>query len=69
MKRYFDLPEAKNTLLIEVKLGSAAALATPEKIRDHFRQTGTIREIEREEYARLTQIYIGNELPHEAKED
>jgi len=62
MRRYFDLPEIKNTLLIEVKTGSAAALAGPEKIRDHFKQKGTIREIERNEYVRLTRIYAGHKV-------
>jgi hypothetical protein len=38
MKRYFDLPDAKLTLLVEVKPGSPAALASPERIKDHFKQ-------------------------------
>jgi len=62
MRRYFDLPDAKNTLLIDVKAGSQAALAEPEKIREHFQQKGTIREIERNEYVRLTRIYNGHKL-------
>jgi len=62
MRRYFDLPDIKNTLMVEVKAGSPAALAEPVKIRDHFKQTGTIREIERNEYVRLTRIYNGHNL-------
>ena len=65
MRRYFDLPDLKNTLLIEVKAGSAAALAEPVKIRDHFKQKGNIREIDRDEYVRLTRIYNGHKLPEE----
>lgn len=63
MRRYFDLPDTKNTLMVEVEVGSPAALAEPVKIRDHFRQTGTIREIERNEYVWLTRIYSGHKLP------
>lgn len=59
MRRYFDLQDAKITLLIEVKAGSPAALAEPERIRDHFKQKGAIREIEQNEYVRLTRIYAG----------
>jgi hypothetical protein len=62
VRRYFDLPDVKNTLLIEVKAGSAAARAEPEKIRDHFKQTGIIREIERDEYVRLTRVYNGHNV-------
>ena len=47
----------KAKLMIEVEAGSPAALAEPEKIRDHFLQKGAVREIERAEYARLTRIY------------
>jgi len=65
MRRYFDLPDSKNTLLVEAKAGSAAALAEPEKIRDHFKQPGAIREIERDEYVRLTRIYNGHILEPE----
>ena len=59
MRRYFDLQDTKNTLLIDVDAGSPASLAEPEEIRDHFRQTGSIREVERNEYIRLTRIYSG----------
>ena len=59
MKRYFNLSEAKLTLLVEVKAGSAAALATPEKIRDHFKQKGCIKEIDSKEYFCLTKQYSG----------
>ena len=57
MKRYFDLSESRLTLFVEVKAGSAAALATPDRIRDHFKQKGSIREIEHDEYTRLTRQY------------
>lgn len=57
MNRYFDLSDAKLTLMVEVKAGSAAALATPERIRDHFKQKGAVREIEAPEYAKLTRKY------------
>ena len=68
MRRYFDLPDNKNTLVIEVEAGSPAAVAAPEKIAEHFKQTGTIREIERNEYVRLTRIYAGHRLqPSEAQ--
>ena len=63
MDRFFDLPDEKLTLLVEVKAESAAALASPERIRDHFRQKGSIREVERSEYLRLTRIY--KEAPNE----
>lgn len=64
MRRYFDLPDAQNTLMVEVEAGSPAALAEPEKIRDYFKQSGTIREVERDEYVRLTRIYNGHKLPN-----
>ena len=58
MNRYFDFPDVKITLCVGVKPGSAAALATPERIRDHFKQKGVVREIDSNEYTRLTDIYI-----------
>lgn len=54
MNRYFDFPDHKKTLMIDVKPGSAAALATAEQIAKHFNQKGSVREIERAEYIRLT---------------
>jgi len=70
MKRYFDLPDSVLTLLVEVKAGSPAALATPERIRDHFKQSGRIREVEEKEYLRLTQIYKEAEpAPTEVADD
>lgn len=74
MRRYFDLPDARNTLAIDVGAGSSAALAAPEAIRDHFKQKGTVREIERNEYIRLTRIYAGHKIapdwvPQPPKED
>jgi len=60
MNRYFYFPDAKITLCVGVKPGTAAALATPEQIRDHFRQKGAVREIESTEYTRLTDIYTWN---------
>ena len=65
MNRYFDLSDAKITLCVGVKPGSAAALATPERIRDSFKQKGTIREIEIDEYMRLTKAYTENEFDRE----
>lgn len=55
--RYFDFPDARVTLCVGVKPGSAAALASPEKIRDHFKQKGAVREIDSTEYTRLTDVY------------
>ena len=55
--RYFDFPDARVTLLVTVKAGSTAALATPERIRDHFKQKGVVREIDSKEYTHLTDIY------------
>ena len=57
MNRYFDFPEEKVTLLVTVKPGSAAARATPEQIRDHFKQKGAVREIDSTEYMKLTGQY------------
>jgi len=57
MNRYFDFPEAKVTLCVGVEVGSPAALATPERIRDHFKQKGTVREIDSKEYTELTDTY------------
>lgn len=55
--RYFDFPEERLTLCVGVKIGSAAAKAEPERIRDHFGKTGKIREIDSTEYTKLTDIY------------
>lgn len=60
MNRYFDFPDTQVTLCIGVKPGSAAARATPETIRDHFRQKGAVREIDSTEYTKLTDIYTRN---------
>jgi hypothetical protein len=57
MKRYFDFTDSRITLCVEAKAGSSAALATPERIRDHFKQKGAVREVERNEYERLTRAY------------
>ena len=57
MNRYFDFPDAKVTLCVGVTPGSPAALATPERIRDHFKQEGTVREIDSTEYTKLTDAY------------
>jgi hypothetical protein len=57
MKRYFDLPDARLTLFVEVKAGSPAALASHERIRDHFKQKGAIREVEQGEYKQLKRAY------------
>lgn len=57
MNRYFDFPDAKLTLCVGVTPGSAAARATPEMIRDHFKQNGAVREIDSREYTELTDIY------------
>ena len=57
MNRYFDFPDIKTTLLVTVKPGSGAARATPEKIRDHFKQKGAVREIDSTEYTKLTDTY------------
>jgi len=57
MKRYFDFMDSRITLCVEVKAGSPAALASPERIRDHFEQKGAVREVERNEYERLTRAY------------
>lgn len=61
MNRYFDFPDMKVTLMVQVKAGSGAALASPERIRDHFKQKGSVREIELTEYTRLTKVYSGKE--------
>lgn len=66
MKRYFDLPDSKLTLCVGVKPGSAAALATPETIRDDLKQSGIIREVELEEYRALTRKYTEGGATHEA---
>jgi hypothetical protein len=69
MKRYFDWPDAKETLMVEVKPGSAAARATAEAISKHFGKTGMVREIEHAEYARLTKAYVERETVYgDAKE-
>ncbi|TCX51952.1 hypothetical protein C1I38_08120 [Dehalobacter sp. 12DCB1] len=60
MNRYFDFPDEKVTLCVGVKPGSPAALATPERIRDHFKQKGEVREIDSKEYTHLTDIYTWN---------
>lgn len=57
MNRYFDLPDEKITLCVGVTPGTPAALAEPEKIRDHFKIKGAIREIDSNEYTKLTDIY------------
>lgn len=57
MNRYFDFPDLRVTLCVGVKPGSAAALASPERIRDHFKQKGTVREIDSTEYTKLTDQY------------
>ena len=59
MRRYFDLPDIKQSLMVEVKVGSPAALAEPEKIAKHFKQSGQIREIGKNEYTQLTKEYMG----------
>jgi len=61
MNRYFDFPDEKVTLCVGVIPGSAAALATSERIRDNFKQKGTVREIDSKEYTELTDIYTWNE--------
>lgn len=68
MKRYFDFADERVTLCVEVKAGSAAALASPERIRDHFKQKGAVREVERNEYNRLTRAYTSCEAG-EVKQD
>lgn len=67
MNRYFDFPDLRVTLCVGVKPGSAAALASPERIRDHFKQKGTVREIDSTEYTKLTDQYqwFGKEAVHE----
>lgn len=60
MNRYFDFPDTKVTLCVGVEPGSPAALATPERIRDHFKQKGRVREINSTEYTKLTDIYTWN---------
>lgn len=57
INRYFDFADERVTLCVGVKSGSPAALATPEKIRDHFKMKGSVREINSTEYTRLTDIY------------
>lgn len=59
MNRYFDFPDARVTLCVWVAPGSVAALAAPERIRDHFKfkQKGAVREIDSTEYTKLTDIY------------
>ncbi len=57
MKRYFDLPDAKCTLELEVEAGSSAALAEAEVIRDYFGHKGAIREVESVEYRTITRQY------------
>lgn len=57
MNRYFDFPDSRVTLCVGVTPGSAAALASPERIRNHFKQKGTVREIDSTEYTKLTDIY------------
>ena len=57
VNRYFDFPDARITLCVGVKPGSAAATATPERIRDHFKMKGAVREIDSTEYTKLTDIY------------
>jgi hypothetical protein len=59
MRRYFDLSDARITILLDVVAGSPAALAPAERIRDELKQVGAIREIESTEYARMTRIYKG----------
>jgi len=67
MNRYFDFPDAKVTLCVVVESGSAAALATPERIRDHFKQKGAVREINSKEYTELTDAYtLGDSAELEA---
>ena len=63
MRRYFDLPDERNTLMIDVDAGSPAALAPAEKVAAHFKQPGRIREIEKNEYIRLTRQYAGHKIP------
>jgi len=63
--RYFDFPDERLTLCIGVKIGSASAKATPERIRDYFGKTGKIREIGSTEYTKLTDVYT-HEKPMEA---
>lgn len=57
MNRYFDFPEDKKTLMVDVKTGSAAARASAERISLALNQTGAVREIDRAEYLRLTRAY------------
>ena len=70
MNRYFDFPDAKVTLCVGVTPGTAAATATPERIRDHFKQKGAVREIDSTEYTRLTDTYTWfDRVAGEAKQD
>lgn len=60
MNRYFDFPDMKCTLCVAMLKGSAAATATPEQIRDHFKQKGEVREVGVREYTRLTGVYTSD---------
>lgn len=57
MNRYFDFSDEKVTLIVGVERGTPAALATPERIRDHFKLKGAVREVNSTEYTKLTDIY------------
>ncbi len=61
MRRYFDFPDYKITMMIDAKAGSPAALAPAEQIAKAFNQPGNVREIERTEYVWLTRDYTGPE--------
>lgn len=61
MKRYFDFPDSRITMEIDVDVGSPATLAPAEKIAADFKQLGRMREIEKVEYAHLTRKYTRSE--------
>jgi hypothetical protein len=61
MNRYFDFPDEKITMAVDVKAGSPAARAPAKKLAQALGQTGAVREIELREYVQLTRIYEGPE--------
>ena len=67
MYRYFDFGDSKITLFVGIKDGSPAVSASPEKIRDYFKQSGMVREIDQREYIKLTKKYAELAVCDEAK--